>query len=404
MIGRALTRKSVSGIQNLINPTDVPWSLNPGGWLTGGTSGMSISTAVGLPALLGTLLRLGAGVGMAPQKVYEGPAPNRSEATDTWQYALLHDRPSKEVPPITFRANLAVQAAGAGYGCVRKFKSTRGRVVEMMVLDSSRVTPRRRNGQLVFEDRSGDGKTPVVRDSSDIIYVPAMSLDGGPVGVSPISAYRMAIQVALRRQRFELAHYVNGAQGGVLLTGPENMGPDEAQKWVELWDSHHQGEEQAFRTGAIGGGFTATPMPVSLVDAQFVEATRMTAEQTGAIYAMPKSFLNLSDIAPTELDWRFFVTFCCGPYWTTIDQAFNADQDLFPAGSGLKAETLTDGLLKPDIRTRYEAYRAARQAGWLTSNEVRARENIPPHADGDVLQVIPVGGGANPETNPPPAP
>lgn len=402
MIGRALSRKTTS-IQNLVDPNEYPWSLQapPQAWLTGG---MSIGAAVGLPALLATLLRVGTGVGMAPQKVYEGKAPSRTEATDSWQYTLLHDRPSSEVPPITFRANLAVQIAGAGYCCIRKFKSTRGRVVELMTLDSSKVTPRRVNGQLRFEDRTGTDGATVVRDQRDIIYVPAMSLDGGPVGVSPISAYRMGIQVALRRQRFELSHYENGAQAGVLLTGPDDMTPGEAEAWVDTFDAKHKGDENAFRTAAIGGGFTATAMPVSLVDAQFVESAKLTGEQAAAIYALPKAFLNLSEIAPSELDWRFLSTFCCGPYWATIDQAFNADRDLFPEGSGLKVEHLSDALLKPDIRTRYEAYRAARQAGWLTSNEVRARENIPPHEDGDVLQVVPVGGGANPENQDPPTP
>jgi HK97 family phage portal protein len=360
---------------------------------------MSIGQACGLPALLATLLRLGHGVGLAPQKVYSGASPNRHEARDSWQWRLLHDRPSPEVPPSTLFGNLAIQMAGAGYGCVRMYAASRGRVVELMTMDSSKVTPKRQGGRLVFEDRSADGKTPVIRDESEIIYVPSVSLDGGPVGVSPISAYRMGIQVALRRQRFELSHYINGAQGGTLLTGPDKMTPADAQEWVDLWDERHQGEENAFATGFIGGGFTATNMPVSLVDAQFVEATRMTAEQAGSIYAMPKSFLNLSEIAPSELDWRFFTTFCIGPYTNAIAQAFNANRILFPQGSGLMTEHLTDAILKPDIRTRYEAYRAARQAGWMTSNEVRALENIPPHPDGDVLQVIPVGGGANPDTS-----
>jgi hypothetical protein len=37
---------------------------------------------------------------------------------------------------------------------------------------------------------------------------------------------------------------------------------------------------------------------------------------------------------------------------------------------------------------------AARQAGWLTANEIRALENYPPVDGGDVLQVTPVGGAS----------
>lgn len=396
-LARGFGVKSIGGASNLVNPNDVPWSLNWNAWLTG--AGTSLETAVGIPALLGTLLRLGWGVGLAPQKVYEGPSPNRREAVDSWQYRLLHDKPSSEVPPAVLRGNLAVQAAGMGYGIVRKWKGSSGRVVELQVLESARVTPRRQGGRLVFEDRSDDGKTPVVRDQSDLIFVPSLSMGGGPIGVSPITAARLAVTVGLQRQRFEQSYYLNDARPGLAFTAPEPMAQPEAQAWVDAWDEAHAGVWNAHKTGVIGGGLVPSVLPISLTDAQFVDSSRWTAEQFGQIYAMPKAFLNTSVIAPTELDWRFFTTFCVGPFTTTIDQAFNNDPDLFPKGAGLKVEHLTDALLKPDIRTRYEAYKAARQAGWMTSNDVRALENMAPHEDGDVLQVVPVGGGANPEND-----
>jgi HK97 family phage portal protein len=393
VIGRALARKSLWGGSNLVDPNDAPWLLNPpsGGWLAG--AGMSLEKAVGLPAMLGTLLRLAQGVGMLPQKVYEGPAPSRREALDAWQYELLHERPSSEMPPATFRGNLALQLAGAGRACVRKWKASSGRIAEFSVLDSTKVTPRRVNGQLVFEDRTADGKTPVVRTQRDIIYIPAVSLDGGPVGISPIAAARLALGTGLTRQRFEDSYYQRNAEPRVWLSTERDLTPDQAEEWADSWDSNHSGEAGWHRTSATGFGAKVNVIPVSLVDAQFVEANRFTAEQMASIYAMPKAFINLGDNSPTDADWRFFVTFGLGWITASIDQAFNADRDLFPQGSGLKAEHLTDALLKPDIRTRYEAYKAARQAGWMTSNEIRALENMPPHPDGDVLQVIPVGGG-----------
>lgn len=392
MIGRALARKGISGGANLIDPSSVPWSLDWDSYLRSGAMGMSIGEAVGLPALLATLLRLGHGVGMAPQKVYRGASPQRQEARDSWQWRLLHDRPSPDMPPSTFFGNLAVQIAGAGYGCVRMYVASSGRVSELEVMDSCRVKPKRILGQLVFEDSTGGG-APVIRDASEVIYVPSLSLDGSAVGVSPLTLQRVAVQAALSRQAFEKSHYDNGARAGVVLQGPEDAGPTEVAEMVDVWNMAHQGAGNAGKTAAVGGGWTVTTMPVSLQDAQFVEANQWTAAQCGAVYGMPKAFLNLGDNAPTEMDWRFFTTFCLGPYTTAIAQAFNANPVLFPEGSGLITEHLTDALLKPDIRTRYDAYKAARQAGWQSSNEIRALENLPPHPDGDVLQVIPVGGG-----------
>lgn len=388
MIGRALSRKGITGGSNLIDPSSsVPWSLDWEAYLRAG-SGMTMSQAVGLPALLATLLRLGQGVGMTPQKVYRGGPDQREEARDSWQWRLLHDRPAGSMPPATFFGNLALQIAGAGYGCVRMYPTSSGRVGELAVLDSTKVTPTTVAGQLRFEDRTAD--VPVMRDESDVIYVPAISLDGGPVGMSPIAVQRIAVQAALRRQEFEGKFYENNARPGVVLAGPPESSAEEVQEYVDLWEMNHQGRPG--KTAGVGGGFTVTTVPVSLEDAQFVEANAWTAAQCGAVYGMPRAFLNIGDNAPTEMDWRFFVTFGLGPITTAIQQAFNASRVLFPEPD-LMTEHLTDALLRPDIKTRYPAYKDARQAGWMTSNEIRRLENLPPHPDGDVLQVIPVGGG-----------
>lgn len=395
MIGRALSRKGIVGGENLIDSTSVPWSFDWDAYLRNGAGGISIQQAVGLPALLATLLRLAQGVGMTPQKVYRGNADEREEARDSWQWRLLHDRPSSSMPPATFFGNLALQVAGAGYGCVRMWTTSGGRVGELDVLDSTKVTPTTIAGQLRFEDRTGG--SPVIRDESEIIYVPSISLDGGSVGMSPIAVQRIAVQAALRRQAFEGKHYENDARPGIVLQGPEESTPAEVAEYVDLWDIAHQGNPG--KTAGIGGGFTVTTVPVSLEDAQFVQMNQWTAAQCGAVYGMPRAFLNLGDNAPTEMDWRFFVTFGLGPLTTAIQQAFNASRVLFP-DPGLMTEHLTDALLRPDIKTRYPAYKDARQAGWMTSNEIRRLENLPPHPDGDVLQVIPVGGG---EPTPPPA-
>jgi HK97 family phage portal protein len=385
-------------------PEAWPYSPEPpaelvGGSLFGGHMLMTLERALGLPALLGVLLRLGQGAGMVPLKVYRGQAPSREAALDSYQYELLHDRPSSECPPFAFYADLAASIAGVGYGPVRKYKANgrRGDVKELLVLDASKVTPKRQGGRIVFEDRT-EGQT-VTRDQTEIVCPRGLAFGGGVVGLSPISAARLGILTGIKRQAFEYRYFRNNAEARVVLAFPQQMDRSTAEEWVDLWEGDHQGEENWHRTGAIGGGATVTHLPVSLEDAQFVEANRMTSEQIGGIYGIPKSFLNVGDNAPTSEDWRFMVTFGLGWILTTIAQSFSHDRDLFPIEqrpeNRMHAEHVVDALLKPDIKTRYEAYRLARQAGWLTANEIRALENYPPHDNGDELQATPVGGAPN---------
>lgn len=361
-----------------------------------GASG-GISRAVGVPALLSVVLRTGQGVGMLPVKVYRRDADgNREEAPDTQAWARLHDRPSSEATTAEFNADVGSALAGLGKAVVRKIKSTTGRgVLELIVEDANAWKPRRSGGRIVF-DRVGDGGQTPPLDRRDIVYMRGLALNGSLEPLSPIGAHRLALtSVGLLRQTFERSHYRNGARPWTVLTGPEDMEREELGEWVDAWNETAQGADAAGGTAAIAGGFKVDSLPINFSDAQFVEANQWTAAQVGAVYGMPRPFLNLSDTAPTEADWRYWVTFGLGWIAGVRDAAFSADPDLFPTSTGgAYAETVLDALLKPDTTKRFEAYKAARQAGWLTSNEVRRLENYPAHPDGDVLMAIPVGGGA----------
>lgn len=360
----------------------------------GAAGGMS--RAVGVPALLSVVLRTGQGIGMLPVKVYRRDADgNREEAPDTQAWARLHDLPSSEATSPEFNADVGSSIAGLGKAVVRKIKSNTGRgVLELIVEDANAWKARRSGGRLVFDKVSDGGQTPPL-DRRDLIYMRGLALNGSLEPLSPIGAHRQALtSVGLLRQTFERSHYRNGARPWTVLTGPEDMEREELGEWVDAWNETAQGADQAGGTAAIAGGFKVESLPINFSDAQFVEANQWTAAQVGAVYGMPRPFLNLSDVAPTEADWRYWVTFGLGWIAGVRDAAFSADPDLFPReADGAYAETVTDALLKPDTVKRFEAYKAARHAGWLTSNEVRRLENYPPHPDGDVLQAIPVGGG-----------
>lgn len=367
---------------------------------------MSIEQAMGLPALLGVLMRISTAIGMLPQKVYAGDQVDRAAATDTWQYDLLHERPGADHTPFTLKADIALSVAGAGYCPVRKYKVADRdvpggqRVVDLMPLDPALCEPRRVKGRLIFEDRTESGPM-VERTTDDIIFIRGPATGGGVRPLTPISLMREAIGTGQQRQAFEGAWYQNSAEARNILAFPEKMTPKQAMAWKEAWDDSHKGPANWHGTSVIGGGAQVTSVPISLADAEFVTSSRMTADQIGFVYGVPKVFMNTVDRpAITDQDWRYFVTFGLGWVIAAIDSAFTADRDLFPVGSKMRAETLVDALLKPDIATRYAAYLVARQAGWLSQNEIRALENYPPVEGGDVLQVTPVGAGVDNTGNP----
>ena len=70
-------------------------------------------------------------------------------------------------------------------------------------------------------------------------------------------------------------------------------------------------------------------------------------------------------------------TFTLLPWERRIESTLDAQ---LPRGTGLRIRW--DGLLRADTTTRYEAYKNAIDAGFMTVDEIRALEDLPPLGGG----------------------
>lgn len=413
-IARALTRAvgaplPAKGVGAGPTLADWPWSGSPPpSFLTSG--GGSLEQAIGLPAWLSVIRRLAQGAGITPLIVYRGPREDRERDPGCWQYDLLHNRPGDRRTPYNLTADYAACYAACGNAYLRKIRvgaGRRARVSELLVLDPRWVKPRRVGGQIVYEDTTA-GKR-VVRSAEEIIHVRDLQFgdsgqDGDLEGVNPIQALRVAVGTGAQRQQWEQHYFQNDARPGVALRFPQDLDRVVVKEFLDLWNAHHSGPENAGRAAAIGGGGDIVSIPpISLVDAQFVEAQRLSLQTIGGLYGVPPSLCgDVSEKGVQGEDAQVqFSIFGLAPIMTPLGQALSADPDLFPDGEERFVEALTDAVVRPNTKTRNDAYRQQRQGGWKTANEIRQGENLPPHPDGDVLLVTPVGGGANPGTSAP---
>ena len=77
----------------------------------------------------------------------------------------------------------------------------------------------------------------------------------------------------------------------------------------------------------------------------------------------------------TESENLQFVTYTLQRRLKRIEMALNRDPAII-TNPKLFCEFLVDGLLRADMKSRYEAYERAINSRWLTPNEVRAKENL----------------------------
>jgi HK97 family phage portal protein len=121
----------------------------------------------------------------------------------------------------------------------------------------------------------------------------------------------------------------------------------------------------------------------SLDDSQFVEQRRLVAQEVARVFRIPPHMLG----APTgdsltystvEQESINFVRYSLTPWLRRIELAVSNDADLAFQRQFVRFEV--DGLLRADAKTRAEVYRTALDpiAPWLTVNEVRRLEDLPP--------------------------
>jgi HK97 family phage portal protein len=168
---------------------------------------------------------------------------------------------------------------------------------------------------------------------------------------------------------------------GVLTLG---HGSEEyLQQISDAWAARHQGVERAGRVAVVKGEVDYTPVASSAADAQLVEQRQWATAEVARVFNIPASKLG----APTgdsltygnrEADDAAFVTHSLRPWLVAIEEALNANDELTPGG--LFCEFSLEGLLRGDSAARAAFYAAALDpvTGWLSRDEVRRLENLPP--------------------------
>lgn len=395
VVGRALRRRGAGGEAKATSWVDYPWTGTPPEWMLRLGAPGEIRYAVGVPALLSVLRAISNASQQCPLIVYDA---DRERARTSPQWKVLHGSTEPRVPSSRFVADAALSIAACGNFYARKITAGGGKVVRLVALDARTITPERQAGEIVYRDagsgRSGSGATLY---PGEIVHARTAAHAGCLEGISPVGELRVLTAAALERRQFEQRVMANDARPGLVFkssTPPQSE--DEADSWVERWMARHSGPENAGKPTIISSEDDIVTLPVNLADLQFVEQTRATREELAGVYQMPLAYAG-ADRSPTYEDRQTMTLLCVGPILGALADSLNADLELFPDGEGLFCEPLYDALLQASVRERYEAYRTARQGGWITANELRARENMRAVEGGDQLQQTPVGGAPNPD-------
>ena len=256
---------------------------------------------------------------------------------------------------------------------------------------------------------AGNSGNAVEIPSTDFIQFKTYS-PGNPGGyVSPISALRQVLQEQIEAGNFRKELWHSSGRLNAQIIRPKDVQPwDEGQRkrfiaaFRESWGA---GGSKAGSIPLLEDGMEIKPFQTSFKENQWMESVKLSREACAAAYGVNPSLIWHTDTqtyASSKDNARALYAECLGPVLQMLQQRINsfllpmvgADPDLTYVEFDLTEK------LKGSFEERASILQAAVGGPWMTRNEARADNNLPPVEGGDEL-IVPLnvveGGQASPQ-------
>jgi HK97 family phage portal protein len=201
-------------------------------------------------------------------------------------------------------------------------------------------------------------------------------MPGMPMGQSPISSARQAIGAGISAEQFGAQFFQAGGNPNAIIYSDSELTPEQAQGIKGAFNNATQGNREP---AIMGSGLKYERVQISPDESQFLDSQRFTVEQIARIYGIPPELVGAATSGSSvtyanreqrAADW---LSFGLMPYLIPIEDALST---LVPRAQRVKFNV--DGLLRSDLSTRYAAHAVGIGSGFLTVDEARAYEDLPP--------------------------
>lgn len=376
----------------LVNPAQ--WLID---WFSGGgasAAGVTVNetTALNVTTVYACVRILAETVASLPLHVYRRlPSGGKERATDHYLYSLLHDQPNPEMTSLELREAQMGHLALWGNAFAEIERDNAGRAIALWPLRPDRMMVRRVNGALTYEYQLPDGAKAALAPDQ-ILHLRGLSPDG-IVGYSPIRLAREAIGLAIATEEFGAKFFGSGAHPGGIVEFEGRLDDQQLARYRKSVQDAYGGLGKAHRLMVLEQGLKYTQVGIPPDDAQFLETRRFQVEEIARFFRIPPHMLadleraTFSNIEHQSIE---FVVHTVRPWLVRWEQGIR--RSLFPPQERATyfAEFLVDGLLRGDIKSRYEAYAIARQNGWMSANDIRLLENQNPITAGGDIYLVPL--------------
>lgn len=219
---------------------------------------------------------------------------------------------------------------------------------------------------------------------------------GNPGGyVSPVAALRQTLEEQIQAGRFRRELWKSSGRLNAQIVRPKDVQPwteETKRKWVEAFrEAWGAGGTKAGSIPLMEDGMEIKTFNASFKEQQWVESVKLSRESVAAAYMINPSLVWHSDTqtyASSKDNARALYAECLGPILQMLQQRINAF--LLPkisAAPGTYCEFDLAEKIKGSFEERAGIIQSSVGGPWLTRNEARRDNNLPPVPGGDELIV-----------------
>jgi HK97 family phage portal protein len=222
-----------------------------------------------------------------------------------------------------------------------------------------------------------------------VLHFPSLGFDG-LTSPSPVTfAAREALGTAMSAEEYTAKFFNEGATFDYALSTDKNLGETQIKNLTAQFVARVAGSRAPL---ILAGGLKPAQLSVNPKDAEILSTRLFSVEEICRIFGVPPHMIGHTDKTTSwgsgiESQGTGFVRYTLSRHLVSIAQELN--RKLWPVRGGIFVEHDTSLLEKADTATRNNSYRTALgragEPGWMTVNEVRRRENLPPVPGGDEI-------------------
>lgn len=336
-------------------------------WLSGESIGRA--GAMNIPSLAGCLNKIAGTVAAVPIKMYKREADRITEVTDDKRTILLNSETGDTLDAYQMKRAVVLDyfLGRGGYIYIDKVKNE----VRSLRYVAEKNISFNQNPDVIFKDYDILVQGNTYRPYQFVRLL--RNTEDGAQGKSLIEENKQLLSVAYNSMKFEETLVATGGNKKGFIKSPRRLSQQAINSLKEAWRNLYSNNTES--VVILNEGLEFQEASNTSVEMQLNENKKTNDDEICKVVGIPPSLLNGN---AGEQDEKNFIKYELSNLLAEFRTALNRAMLLESEKQMYFFDFDISELIKGDIDKRYNAYSVGIEKGFLQTDEVRKKENMPP--------------------------